>query len=98
MYADDSTFVDIHGNRWIKPNAEYTVFLSFSGVHGWNYDYNYCYLRPREFLPVTKVGGMFPIYNGVVFDPNNDFGFGTDLTSTQFKTALRQKINQLLNP
>lgn len=97
-YAWDSTFVDQVGIRWVKPGDEYIVFLSFSGVHGWPYDNNYGYLTPRYNLAHTSVGGMFPIRNGLVYDPGDDFKFGTELSAGQFKEKLRLKIEQILNP
>jgi hypothetical protein len=36
--------------------------------------------------------GMYPVRGGIVYDPNNDLGFGTGLTVANFKSKLRQKI------
>jgi len=40
---------------------------------------------------------MFPIENGHVIDPGNEFGFGTNLTVEQWKAALRNHIYSITN-
>jgi hypothetical protein len=41
---------------------------------------------------------MDPVRNGYVYDPNNDFGFGNNLTVAQWKAALRNKIYSITHP
>jgi len=91
----DSTFVDSQGGQWVEKHQEYIVFLRFISLRR-DSEYNYATL-----IPVTgwgSCGGMYPIVNGVVYDPYNDFGYGTNLTVAQFKAALRGNINAITHP
>jgi hypothetical protein len=86
---DDSSFVDGEGNQWIQESKEYIVFLRYESLR--RYDtYNYA-----DLFPVTgwgSCGGMYPIIDGRVYDPYNDFGYGSNLTVEQFEAALRNNI------
>lgn len=86
------TLRDSLGNPWIKLNKEYIVFLNFtiecedsSGVY-------YC-VRPS--WPESFTFLMFPVENGFVYDPKNEFGFGLNLTANEFISKLRSRINEI---
>ncbi|MDP4198272.1 MAG: hypothetical protein Q8922_05145 [Bacteroidota bacterium] len=92
--ATDSTLI-LQGHQWVEADSEYIVFLQLLDL-GRDTSLNYSTLEP---LPTKNtMAGMYPIRGGIVFDPNNDFGFGSGLTADQFKTKLRQKINSIKNP
>ncbi len=40
---------------------------------------------------------MYPVVDGIVYDPNNDFGFGSGLTKEAFKSALRSRIANIVS-
>ncbi len=76
-------------NPWFTPGNEYIVFLSFTAL-GADSANDYATLGPG--LATSSVMGAYPIQSGIVYDPNDDFGFGTGLTVDAFKAKLRQKI------
>lgn len=80
---------------WIKPGREYIVFLYFEGLQG---DTSNGYFTVKPASEGTS-GGMYPVVNGIVQDPNDDFGFGaTNLTVAAWKARLRARIHSLINP
>jgi len=88
------TLRDNLGNPWIKPNQDYIVFLSLvlecddsTGVY-------YC-LRPT--WPESYTFRMYPINNGIVYDPKNEFGFGLSISSEEFIEKLKIRIEQIKN-
>ncbi len=88
---------DAVGGWWIKPGQEYIVFLSFLGIGYDHSNHNQYYFTtvPHGF---PSCGGMYPVLNGIVFDPNDDFGFGaTGLTVAEWKSRLRGRIAALIN-
>ncbi|HZV13327.1 MAG TPA: hypothetical protein VFA55_08930 [Candidatus Kapabacteria bacterium] len=92
----DSTLGNIKtGARWIQPDSEYIVFLSFVGL-GQDHSGAYCSLYPESIIGTNS--GMYPVRDGKVYDIRNDFGFGTGLTVAQFKSALRAKIYSITHP
>jgi hypothetical protein len=91
----DSTLVDSDGKQWVQPNTEYIVFLDFTGL-GRDASFDYAVLTPAAWFGTTC--SMYPIKDGKVYDPYDDFGFGTGLTPEQFKAALHAKINSITNP
>lgn len=86
---------------WVQPNTEYIVFLQFIGIPGDPSDYNFTNNNWLSLIPtfcsMTATGSLFPIQNGIVIDPDNDFGFGQSLTPSEWKNALRQVILQVKN-
>jgi hypothetical protein len=81
---------------WIKPGQEYIVCLYFTGI-GYN--------SINDFFSIYPVGsfghscGMYPVVDGIVQDPNDDFNLGsTTLTVAAWKAALRSKIYTLTHP
>ncbi|MGH2639966.1 MAG: hypothetical protein ACRDF4_11915 [Rhabdochlamydiaceae bacterium] len=91
----DKGLKDSTGGWWIKPGKEYIVFLYFNGV-GYDNTHGYFTTFPVSF---GYSGGMYPVVNGIVQDPHDDFRFGaTGLSAAQWKAALRNKINALVNP
>jgi len=96
--VNDSTFGDsVTGYRWIQPDSEYIVLLSLT----YDRDPTDSGRAFASLLPIRwsgSCGGMYPVRNGHVYDPYNDFGFGTGLTVAQFKAALRNKIYSITHP
>jgi hypothetical protein len=96
IVPDSTTLGDINtGRRWIQSGSEYIIFLAFSRT-GWDGTYTHCDLFPNPGN--GKCYGMYPVINGHVYDPYNDFGIGVGLTVAQFKAALRQKIYSITHP
>ncbi|ROL60558.1 hypothetical protein D9V86_09240 [Bacteroidetes/Chlorobi group bacterium ChocPot_Mid] len=81
-------------DRYIKSDNEYIVFLipSLVCTHFKQFYYN---LRPIKYY--SEVATLYPIKNGIVIDPGDDFGFGQNLTVSEFKEKLRLRINQIIN-
>ncbi len=87
---------DDNGNAWVKKNKEYIVFINLGIV---------CTTPTNDYYTMSPLGLpyksytflMFPIENGIVIDPGNEFGFGYNLTVQQWKTALRNRINTIIN-
>lgn len=80
---------------WIKPGKEYIVFLDFEGFQGDTANGYFTVVPSAE----GTSGGMYPVVNGIVQDPWDDFGFGsTNLTVADWKARLRARINSLINP
>lgn len=97
-YIVDSTkfLLDSQGLPWIKAGREYIVFLETVGIC--TVDNGYFF----EFLPLLGKNGsfsasMYPIENGFVIDETNEMGFGTIVPIDIFKSALRQRINEIKN-
>ena len=92
---------DSNGEKWIKPNREYIVFLGFMGIDGigsWDtvgsvHKIYYC------ITPYYGAGSfnMYPVENGNVIDEANALGFGTVVPINVFKQCIRNKINEIKN-
>ncbi|MEP7234057.1 MAG: hypothetical protein ABI778_02055 [Ignavibacteriota bacterium] len=91
----DSLTVFADGSSWVKTNREYLVFLSYRDLKCSDSLYNYALIEPVYVS--STCASMYPVIGGHVYDPQNDFGFGSNLTPAQFKTALRNKIGQLIH-
>lgn len=85
------------GSAWIKKDKEYIVFISSSVVCSDYPDLYYTNLPIGMTKYKTETFRMFPIENGYVYDPINELGLGVNLTTEQWKNALRNKINIILN-
>ncbi len=90
--------IDTNGLPWIKKDKEYIVFLETRIVcvddsNDSNIYYTLFPLRMNHSYSVS----MYPINNGFVVDPYNEFGFGTLVPVSEFKNALRGKINEIIN-
>ncbi|MDX9790572.1 MAG: hypothetical protein WC313_05555 [Candidatus Kapaibacterium sp.] len=84
--------LDENKQDWIKPGYEYIVFMSIlNSCYENNTDY--FYLRPTGSTTNSAVCMMFPVKNGMVYDPENEFGFGTNLDVITWKNMLRARIN-----
>jgi hypothetical protein len=90
--------IDSLGGWWVKPGHEYIVFLSFMGIDADSVN-GYFTVVPGSAVQGT-MGGMYPVIDGIVQDPNDDFGIGASagLTVTAWKAALRAKINSIIHP
>ncbi len=86
--------LDSLGNPWIKKDQEYIVFLEV-GIHCSDSINSYLDLTP--FVKWSLTCTMYPIINGLVYDPGNEFGFGTNLSINEFKSLLRSRIYDITN-
>ena len=82
---------------WIKPSAEYIVFLRIAGVGN---DTANAYFSVQPYWGVFgNSGAMYRVKDGKVVDPYDDFGLGgTSLTVAEWKTRLRARIYSIVNP
>ena len=85
---------DDNGLPWIKTGQEYIVFLDIGERC---LDSNYVNYQVRSTGHDSYTFLMYPIIDGKVYDPQNEFGFGTSLTPDEFKNALRQRISEIKN-
>jgi len=88
-----ATLYDTSGKSWLQKDKEYIVFLAFTNM-GRDTTSNYAIFYPG--LQHSTYIGLYPIQDGKVLDENNDFGFGTGLTVSEFKIRLRQRIHNML--
>jgi len=80
---------------WISPGTEYIAFLRFVGL-GPDSAQNYITISPG--CPVCSTMGLYALQSdGTVYDPNNDFGFGSGLSLAGFKAKLREKIASIVS-
>jgi hypothetical protein len=91
----DSTLVDRDGKQWIQSGGEYIVLLELVAL-GRDNAYSYAALSPEAWF--GTVCSIYPVVDGKVYDPYNDFGFGANLTVEQFKGSLRNKIYSITHP
>jgi hypothetical protein len=80
----------------VKPGHEYIVFLNFMGV-GSDSARTYFTLRPGASI---GSGGMYPVVDGIVQDPGDDYGIGAavGLPVDVWKSRLRARINRIVTP
>jgi hypothetical protein len=90
-------FGDSVNGDWIRKDSEYIVFLSLSYLTS-DTAHHYCFTISPSVVVWGSCMGMYPVRNGLVYDPLNDFGFGYGLTPDEFKSKLRARINNLLHP
>ncbi len=81
---------DTAGNAWVKKGKEYIVFLSPRYIC---MDSVNCYLSLTPAVNESYVFSMYPISDGIVSDPNNEFGLGTSVPVNIFKNKIREIIN-----
>ncbi len=86
--------VDSLNIPWIKSNQEYIVFLK-PVLIDYHDNYNKYQLFPVDCNSLTK--GIYPIINGYVQDPSNDFGLGTSVPYLDFIQNLNNIINEIKN-
>jgi len=93
-YDYSKSLIDKDGILWTKKGKEYIVCLYIPLIcETSNYDYSSITSNVIPSLTCT----MYPIENGKVQDPGNEFGFGTSVEIEDFKLLLRQKINEILS-
>ncbi len=93
--------IDRHGNRWIKPNKEYIVFLEFfaiDAIGSWDPigSVHKIYYKLSPY-PHPGSSSMYPVENGIVKDEQNALGFGTEVPVNIFKQNIRNKIEEIKN-
>lgn len=100
VFSDDAgpgSFLSDSTGWWVKPGGEYIVFLY---LHGVGDDSTKQYFTVDPFWGVFgSQGAMYRVISGHVVDPNDDFGLGgTNLTVADWKSRLRARIYNILNP
>lgn len=83
------------GSDWVKSGERYIVFLQLKNVYH-NDSLNDCVDLEPLYL-YSSCASMYPVINGVVYNPHNDLGIGISLTPKKFKAALRQKIAAIVS-
>src|SRR5581483_6632469 len=84
---------------WVKPGHEYIVFLNLSGIGADSTAGYFTVIPGPANPPLGSSGCMYPVVNGIVQDPNDDFGLGhANLPVAQWKAALRARISKIVNP
>lgn len=95
IYYPDS-LIDFNGGTWIKPDSEYVVLLKLVGA---NRDSLNHYFTIESAGPFGSCASMYPVHNGIVYDPNDDFGLGSNaLIVDEWKSRLRTRIHFLTHP
>ena len=94
-YGLRHTMTDSLGNPWVKLGGEYIAFLSFDLVGGDSLSIYYSASLPKI---QTTQGSLYKVIAGHVSDPNNDLGFGTNPTVSDFIAGLRAKIYSITHP
>jgi hypothetical protein len=81
----------------VKPEHEYIVFLNFLGVSS---DSTHFYFTLRPGPAAIGNAGVYPVVDGIVQDPGDDYGIGASagLTVNVWKTRLRARINAIVTP
>ncbi len=89
--------IDALGGWWIKPSHEYIVFLNFMGVGS---DNTLVYFTLVPGPAVINNGGVYPVVDGIVQDPGDDYGIGASagLTVSEWKTRIRARISAIVTP
>jgi hypothetical protein len=90
----DIDLINEDSSNWIGKDNEYIVFLRFERLTSSD---SSIALTLWPVMNTSTMGTMYPIVNGIVQDPNDDYGFGKGLKVEQWKQALREKIDQLLS-
>lgn len=92
VIASGSTMVDSAGIPWVRKNTEYIVFLTFAQACS---DSAHTYHILNTFGERSSANNIYPIIDGKVQDPNNDFGLGITPSVATLKNMLRQKISTI---
>jgi hypothetical protein len=87
------TAVDSNGDPWIKKDKEYIVFLKL--IYNCTYNGKY-YLSTFPLTSASETLTMYPIENGMVQDPGNEFGLGASVPVATFKNELNNLINEIV--
>lgn len=80
---------------WNKINCEFILFLP--GKSTICRDSTDVYYSPFPLMIDYHKGYFFPIKDGKVFDPYNQFGFGYDLPVEEYKEKLKDRIRELID-
>jgi len=89
-----NSLIDSNGVIWTKKEKEYIVCLRILLTCSTK---KFDYIRIMSNVMPSLTCTMYPIEEGKVQDPGNEFGFGTNVDVDQFKLLLRQKINEILS-
>lgn len=91
-----ASLADSGTTHYMKTDSEYVVFLQYQSI-GTDSAHYYATLFPTN-MGLSHYMGMYPVIAGRVHMPDNDFGYGTDMTVDDFKTALRGTIYSITHP
>lgn len=91
--SQEKSLYQDNGKPWIEIDKEYIVFLSIIRICN-SQDKYYYILRPVS--PESAVFRMFPINNGNIYNPKNEFGIQNNSTVNSFKQNLINRINSIL--
>lgn len=96
-YQGQPKLTDSTGD-WIRKDSEYIAFLYFDGV-GSDSTNDYYALLPNWGW-FGSFDGLYPVRNGIVYDPNDDFGIGASsgLSVADWKSRIRARIYSIVNP
>ena len=96
-YPGQPELTDSTGD-WIKKDSEYVVFLDFVGLTADTANGYYALMPAWGWFGSND--GLYPVRNGKVFDPNDDFGIGASsgLPVATWKSRVRARINKIVNP
>jgi hypothetical protein len=90
----DSNTVMPDGSPWIKKGMRYIVLLQLERIYEDDTALRSVFLSPIG--SPTTCAGMYPVIDGIVWDPHNDLGFGTGIRVEDWKRALRSRIAAML--
>ena len=86
--------IDDNGQPYIKGGMEYIIFLKPVIACDEQNIFHYT-IFPNGLY--SEMYNLFPVVDGVVIDPEDEFNFGTGLSVEEFKTSLRNRINSIIN-
>ncbi|MFP4369330.1 MAG: hypothetical protein ACLFR2_07115 [Candidatus Kapaibacterium sp.] len=88
------TLRDENGEQWMKKDKEYIVFIQLVVL---------CSTENAEYYAVwggidnSETCNMYPIEEGNVLDPGEEFELGETVDLDEFKHQLRSRINEILS-
>ena len=85
------SLVDSTGEAWVKKDKEYLVFLKYTWICKDSANFYYS-LDPAVS---TWMYSMYPIENGNLIDPYNEFKLGTNPPVNAVINMLRSRINEI---
>jgi hypothetical protein len=86
--------IDDNGEQWLKKDKEYLVFLRINIVCASSTNE---YYTVSPFIDHSETCNMYPIVNGILQDPGNELGLGTEVNYETVKTAIEARIITIIN-
>lgn|GEM_PF-2362091 len=95
MKAPNIKMENDDGTPWIRENSEYIIFLEYHPICE---EGGFKYISLSNLFLPSHTGFMYPIKNGKVIYPKDEFkSFGNGLTTKEFKTILKNRIDEIAN-